>query len=260
MAKVYYQLDEINRRVTTDPEAYIAECDAVYDQKLEAAADAILNNLKNSRIVLLSGPSGSGKTTTAIKLSRALTARGVKSYHVALDDYYGVLDVEDMPRTPEGDPDLESPLLLDMDLLCDHFTQLELGEKIYIPKYEFSRHMRIFEPSRSLRLGSDEIAIFEGIHALNDSIAGHHPEAFKLYVSARGNIADGKKTVFKGTWMRLLRRTVRDKLFRGADPAYTLSLWANVRRGEEKYIAPFVDDANLSLDTVLPYEINVLAP
>ena len=90
-----------------------------------------------------------------------------------------------------------------------------------------------------LKLGKNEIAIFEGIHALNDDIAGPHPEAAKLYISARSNVNDGAALRFKGTWMRLTRRAVRDYSFRGTGVADTLEMWANVRRGEKLYISPY---------------------
>ena len=139
-----------------------------------------------------------------------------------------------------------------------HFTALSQGERICVPKYEFARQMRVLEPSKTLKLRKDELVIFEGIHALNDSITAPHPEAFKLYISARSNIEFEGKTAFKGTWMRLVRRTVRDHLFRAYDPAKTIAMWANVRRGEKLYISPFTEKADLMLDTALPYELPVM--
>jgi uridine kinase len=253
-----YQLKEINYRCVTDPQAFIQECDAVFDEKIQLAADRIAENLHRSPIVLLSGPSGSGKTTTAMKIEEVLERRGIRSHSVGMDNYFQTITPETVPRTPEGEPDLESPKCLDMDLLKEHFEKLHRGERIYVPKYEFSRQMRITEPSKSLRLGKDEIVIFEGIHALNDSITSMHPEAFKLYISARSNVEFDHQVVFKGTWMRLVRRVVRDQKFRSSDPAYTLSLWANVRRGEKNNISPFKDKADLQLDTAFPYEMPVM--
>ena len=252
-----YQLDEINFRTVTDPKGFVADCDAAYAAKVEQAALKILDNRAHSPIVLLSGPSGSGKTTTAMKIAEALEKHGVRSHYVAMDDYFKTVDPATCPRTPEGDIDYESPLCLDMELLDRHFTELSQGKRIYVPKYEFSRKMRIQEPSKSLKLKGDEIVIFEGIHALNDSITLRHPEAFKLYISARSSIVFQGREVFKGTWIRLVRRTVRDYLFRGSDPAETMGMWANVRRGEKLYISPFKDKANFQFDTALPYELAV---
>ena len=99
--------------------------------------------------------------------------------------------------------------------------------------------------------------IFEGIHALNDMITDRHPEAFKLYISARSDVYFGGKVVFKRTWFRLVRRLVRDFNFRGSAPGETMGMWANVRRGEKAYISPFKDKADFQFDTSLPYELPV---
>lgn len=253
-----YQLQEINRRIDQDVKGFLEECDAQYAQKVSQAADAILTNLPHSPIVLLSGPSGSGKTTTAQKIEEELTKRGIRTYTISMDNYFRTVDPATAPRTKEGDIDFESPKCMDMDLLNEHFTKLARGERILVPKYEFARQMRVLEPSKSLKLKKDEIVIFEGIHALNDDITAKHPEAFKLYISARSNVEFEGSVVFKGTWMRLVRRTVRDKLFRAYDPAKTIAMWANVRRGEKLYISPFKNKANLMLDTALEYELPVM--
>ncbi len=253
-----YQLQEINRRIKTDVKEFLAECDQAYAQRVSLAADKILNNLDQSPIVLLSGPSGSGKTTTALKIAEELRRRGVNSHAVAMDNYFKTLDRRTAPRTPEGDVDYESPRCLDMDLLDEHFTALSAGEEIIIPKFEFARQMRNDAAGTPLQLGKNEIAIFEGIHALNDDIAGRHPEATKLYISARSNVNEGATLRFKGTWMRLTRRTVRDYQFRGTDAAQTLEMWANVRRGEKLYISPFKGRADLVFDSSLPYEVSVM--
>ena len=253
-----YRLEEINYRTVTDPKGFIEECDAHYYANVNEAARLIAENRKISPIVLLSGPSGSGKTTTSIKLSEALEKLGIGSHYVGMDDYFKTLEPATAPRTPEGELDLESPLCLDMELLNRHFDQLSRGERIFVPRYEFSRQMRIQEPSKSIHLKKDEIVIFEGIHALNDMISSRHGEAFKLYISARSDVEFKGETVFKRTWFRLVRRTVRDALFRGSDPAATMAMWANVRRGEKLYISPYKDRANYRFDSSMAYELPVL--
>ncbi|MBR4549717.1 MAG: AAA family ATPase [Oscillospiraceae bacterium] len=252
-----WQLNDINFKTVSDPKGFIAEGDAQYQAKVAEAAERIIENKKNSPIVLLSGPSGSGKTTTAMKIAEALNERGVGTHYVGMDDYFNTVSPETTPRTPEGDYDLESPLCLDMELLNEHFTRLSRGERIYVPKYEFSRQMRIQEPSKSIKLKADEIVIFEGIHALNDAITSQHPEAFYLYISASSNVVFQDSVVFKSTWFRLVRRMVRDYKFRGTDPNGTLAMWANVRRGERLHISPFKNKANFRFDTAFPYELPV---
>ena len=253
-----YQLSEINRRIRTDVQDFLAECDESYAMRVSLAADKILSNLERSPVVLLSGPSGSGKTTTALKIAEELRRRGVNSHAVAMDNYFLTVNPATAPRTPEGEIDYESPLCLDMELLSRHFTDLREGREILIPRYEFSRQMRNDSTGTLLSLGKNEIAIFEGIHALNDAITGRHPEATKVYISARSNVNEGAELRFKGTWMRLTRRCVRDFNFRGTDVSETLEMWANVRRGEKLYISPYKNKADVIFDSSLPYEVSVM--
>ena len=254
-----YQLEEINHKIHQDPSAFLAECDAHYQQRINEAVDRILERMRESPIVLLSGPSGSGKTTTALKLEQELERRGVNTHTISMDNYFQTLNRKTAPRTPEGDVDYESPLLLDMDLLDDTFTKLSRGEWVVVPKFEFARQMRNDSRGTLLKLEPNEIAIFEGIHALNDDIAGRHPEATTLYISARSNILEGEALRFKGTWMRIARRAVRDYNFRGTDLVETLSMWYNVRRGEKRYISPFKGRAKVVIDSSLRYEVPVFA-
>ncbi|HIY16432.1 MAG TPA: adenylyl-sulfate kinase [Candidatus Intestinimonas stercorigallinarum] len=252
-----YQLEEINRRLREDPAGFVAECDGVYQKRLETAAERILERMKESPIVLLSGPSGSGKTTTALKLEQELERRGVQTHTISLDNYFKTLNHKTAPRNAEGDIDYESPRLLDMDLLDETFTKLSRGEWVIVPKFEFARQMRNDSRGTPLKLDKNEIAIFEGIHALNDDIAGRHPEATALYISARSDILEGEALRFKGTWMRITRRAVRDCSFRGTDLVETLSMWYNVRRGEKLHISPFKGRANVIIDSSLRYEVPV---
>ena len=254
-----YSLAQINAAVRSDPRGFVQESDAAYDKKIEAAARKIAANLGKSRIVLLSGPSGSGKTTTAKKIEAKLEEMGIHSHAVAMDNYFKTVDPETAPRNREGQIDYESPFCMDMDLLNRHFAALDRGERILIPKFEFARQMRSDIKSQPLRLGRDEIAIFEGIHALNDIISGRNPQAAKVYISARSDIlGESGEAVFKRTWLRLERRAVRDGKFRAWKADVTVKMWANVRRGEKLYISPFKDNAGIVFDSALPYEVSVI--
>lgn len=253
-----YQLKTINDAIRSDPKGFLEECDAEYQRKIDRAAEHIIKNLPNSPLVLLSGPSGSGKTTTAMKIDEALERRGVITQTISMDNYFQTVSPETTPRTKDGSYDFESPLCMDMELLNEHFDALSRGEEILIPHYDFCRQMRDTSRCTRLHLKENEVAVFEGIHALNDDVAGRHPEATKIYISARSNILDGERLVFKGTWMRLTRRAVRDLNFRGSDILTTLAQWANVRRGEKLYISPFKHRANVILDSSLSYEVSVM--
>ena len=254
-----YQLEEINRAVRQDKLGFMQACDAEYQKKVEQAADLICKNMKLSPVVLLSGPSGSGKTPTAHKITAELQRRGVGTHTISMDDYFVRRDPSTAPRTPEGEIDYESPEMMDLQLLSQHFAQLTRGEEILVPHFEFARQMRNDSKAKPLKLGKDEVAIFEGIHALNTKLTAGHPNATRLYISARSNVMDGEVLRFKGTWMRLTRRAVRDFNFRGTDIVGTLDMWANVRRGEKLYISPYKHTAHMLFDSSLPYEVSVMA-
>ena len=255
-----YRLDQINQAVRQDPAAFMAAGDAAFHEKVCRAADLIQSHRDKSPVVLLSGPSGSGTTTTAGMINAELERRGIHTHTISMDDYFLTPDPSTAPRTPDGEMDFESPLMLDLALLDDHFSRLARGEEILVPHFEFARRMRNDSQGTPLRLGPDEVAIFEGIHALNTTITGKHPEATRLYISARSDVVDGEgKVCFKGTWMRLTRRAVRDYNFRGTDVKGTLDMWANVRRGEKLYISPYKQTAHMLFDSSLPYEVSVMA-
>ena len=256
-----YSLKQLNEGIRSDPQAFVDECDAAFHKKVETAAQKIAGHRAESRIILLSGPSGSGKTTTALKIEEQLEKMGIETHTVSMDNYFNTIDPETAPRNREGAIDYESPFCLDVDLLNRHFAMLDRGETIHVPKYEFARQMRSDILSQPMRLGPDELAIFEGIHALNDIIVGKNPKAFKLYIAARSSLRDEDgSVVFDHAWLRLCRRIVRDYQFRGSDAAFTLKMWSNVRRGEKLYISPYKENANLMFDSSLAFEFAVLKP
>ena len=255
-----YQLSEINAAVAADPVAFMDEWDQRFQERIVKAADAIQENMAKCPVVLLSGPSGSGKTTTSLKLEEELERRGISTHSISLDHYYMERHPGDvLPLTPEGLVDLESPDLLDWALLGEHFTALERHEGIWIPHFVFTRQIRNPAKAKRMELKENEVAIFEGIHALNPRITAAHPDALRLYIAARSDVVEDGKVVFKRTWLRLSRRAVRDFNFRGYSAAETLKNWANVRRGEKLYISPYRDSAHIRFDTALPYEVSVMA-
>ena len=254
-----YKLTEINEALRTDPKAFLDDCDRQYAEKVQRTAKTIAKQVERCPIVLLSGPSGSGKTTTAMKISEALAEMGIRSQSLSMDNYYKTYNPRTSPKTPDGKDDLESPACLDLDLLGEHLRALAAGKTIHQPIYNFATRIQAGPIGRAMRLKQNEVVVCEGIHALNDEIAAHCPEALRVYISARSNVVDEEgKMIFKGTWMRLMRRIVRDNNFRGTDAAGTLDMWANVRRGEKKYISPFKERADVKFDTAFPSEVSLL--
>lgn len=253
-----YILDEVNSAIRSDAAAFIAECDELYDKKIALAANKMAENLPSSPLVLLSGPSSSGKTTTAAKLALALARHGIKAHSLSMDDYFIDVCQTTAPRNDKGEMDFESPLCLDMELLHRHFELLESGEEIQVPRFDFRLQRRDASTAAPLKLGDNEIVIIEGIHALSDMITNQHSNALKLYISADSHFMKGSNVCFDKVWLRLVRRCVRDSLFRGAGVDFTLDIWNNVRRGEKLYIRPFKFKANVLIDSVLPYEISAM--
>lgn len=256
-----YDFYEVVSRSRTDPEEFVEECDNQYEKRVADTADKIAANIRKSPIVLLSGPSGSGKTTTAKLLQLRLMARGVHTHVISLDNYYRTVDLATHPRDEEGGFDYETPALLDIPLLTRHFVELADGSEIMVPKFDFPSQARDESRAKPLRLGDSEVAIFEGIHALNPIVSGPiGVRAQKLYVSARSNIVRDGNLYFKGTWMRLMRRMIRDEKFRGTSGGYTMTLWSSVRRGEKDYISPYKGNADYTIDSSFAYEVGALLP
>ena len=253
-----YYITEINDRAVSDPEGFARECEAIFNRKVDEVAAMISERLINSRVVFLSGPSGSGKTTTAKKICDALEGIGIHAHTVSLDKYFIEPAVAKVSDACDDEIDLESPNRLDLKLLVDHCRMLDRGEEVIVPHFSFRLQARDPSKAELLKLGKDEAVIFEGIHALNDMLTAEHPFAFKLYISARSDIKNGGEICFKRTWTRLLRRVVRDELFRGAGASLTLRMWANVRRGEKEYISPFKYKADLLFDSSMQYEVPVM--
>jgi uridine kinase len=249
--------DEINRRAVLDPRGFVLECEDAFNKMVKSASLKIAEKVKRSKVVLLAGPSGSGKTTTAHKISDKLEEIGIKSYAIPLDKYlitYG----SRAPRTADGEVDFESPHGIDLELLKEHFALLERGEEISIPHFSFKLQERDPSKLKQLKLGENEVVIFEGIHAMNDILTNAHPEAFKLYISSDSDVKRNGEIFFKRSWTRLSRRVVRDSNFRGLDASFTLKSWAMVRVGEKKYISPFKPKADIVFNSSIEYEIPVL--
>ena len=253
-----FELAALNREIARDPAEFIAQCDERYNLMILDTATLIARNRKKSPIVLLAGPSGSGKTTTALRIRSALEARGIGSHSISLDDYYVSPATEGYPVTETGEPDLESPLGLDIPLLRQHLNDLSEGREILVPHFNFKIHDRDLKGARPLSLGPDEVVVFEGLHALNPLFTDRHPDAFGIYISTATDLFDRGELLLRHDSFRLLRRCVRDLYHRNSPALETLTLWHNVCRGESLYITPYRDLADVTLNTSLGYEIPVL--
>ena len=232
--------------------------EALQEKKISQIADRIAAT-PSVRIVLIAGPSSSGKTTFSKRLSVQLMAAGVHPVPLSLDDYF--VDRTTTPRLPNGEYDYESIHALNLPLLNDHLNALLAGEEVELPKYDFKSGVN--SPSgKRLRLAPGTLLVVEGIHALNPMLTEHIPaEAkFKIYASALTSILLDDHNYIPTTDNRLLRRIVRDFRYRGRSARETIRQWPAVREGEEKWIFPYQEEADVMMNTALLFELAVLRP
>ena len=234
---------------------FIRVNEALHDKSLADIAEDILR--MNARAVFLAGPSSSGKTTTANRLKVHLRVLGLKPVLISMDNFYRNRD--DVPVDDDGKPDLESLYALETELFRDCIRSLLDGRETGMPLYDFSTGMRR-DNAYTLRLGREEMLLVEGIHGLNPVLhegfkAG---EICKFYLSELTCLNLDDHNRIRTTDTRLLRRIVRDHQFRGTTPEKTLAMWDSVRRGEEKWIFPYQEQADIVFNSTLHYELPVL--
>ena len=253
-------IGQLNRKIAEgDGGDLIKIAEAFHEKKLAAIADRIAeaHHTKGTRMVLVSGPSSSGKTTFSKRLGIQLRILGLIPTMISLDDYF--LDREDTPRDENGDYDFETIDALDIDTFNDHLGRLFAGEKVDIPRYDFITGRRQWHDT-PLQLNDRSILIVEGIHGLNPKLTARIADnlKFKVYISCLTSISMDDLSRIHTTDNRLIRRMVRDNAYRGTSAESTLKRWQSVCRGEEKYIFPYQENADVMFNSSLLYELPVL--
>lgn len=230
--------------------------EALMEERIGNIAELIAKD-KGKKFVMVAGPSSSGKTSFANRLSIQLIAKGLKPHPVSLDDYYA--DREFCPRNPDGSFDFECLEALDVKLFNEDMNALLNGKEIDMPSFNFKTGKREYR-GKKLLLGDDDILVIEGIHGLNDKLSKSLPDEckFKIYISALTQLNIDEHNPLPTTDARLLRRIVRDARTRGTNARETIAMWPSVRNGEEKYIFPFQDSADVMFNSALVYELAVL--
>ena len=254
-----YTLKYINHRARYEAAEFIRDCEQQYHEQVLFVAEEIARNSAQKPIVLINGPSSSGKTTTNDRIARALQTHGIHAEMISMDDYYRTVGTYEIPLDPENNvPDLESPDCMNLPLLSQHLAQLVEGEEISLPRFDFETRTAIPD-ARTLRLDPDEVVLIEGIHSFNPVIMGDLAHAATgVYLSVASAVVSEEGARLEPYMMRFLRRAMRDSLFRNSPVEETLHQWSSVRRGERLYIAPYRGQANLTVDTFLPYELCIL--
>ena len=234
---------------------FIRVNEALQERRIERIADQFVES--GAQLLLIAGPSSSGKTTFSHRLSIALRVHGLRPVKVSLDDYYR--DRDSLPLEPDGSLDLERIDALDVDLLCDHLGRLVQGETVETPEFDFKSGKR-GPNTHAFSVEPGQPIIIEGIHGLNDRLTASIPAhmKFKVYISPLTMLNLDDHNRIRTTDARLLRRIVRDNLFRGTPPEDTMAMWASVRRGEERYIFPFQEKADAMFNSSLTYELAIM--
>ena len=248
------ELNELARNGVAGYAIKVAE--ALQEKRISRIADKVAER-PEAKIVLIAGPSSSGKTTFSKRLCVQLMACGLKPKLISLDDYF-----VDRTRTPideNGEYDYESIYSLDLDLFHQHLKQLLNGEEVELPRYDFPTGKSV-KSGIHFKLESNTILLMEGIHALNPLMSEGIPEEkkFRIYVSALTTIKLDNHNYVPTTDNRLIRRIVRDNQFRGTSARSTIARWPSVRRGEDKWIFPYQENADVMFNSALIYELSVL--
>lgn len=257
--KLDYSLaSDLNRFITTGRyDEVIRLAEAYYNGQLIRVADTIYDKRKQVKLVLIAGPSSSGKTTTAKKLEVYLRAKGLTPHKISIDDYF--VDRKDMIPNEKGELDFESLKAVDTNLFNKHLTKLLEGQKVLLPTFNFVLGKKEYKDNY-LQLGEKDVIIVEGLHALTDelTLSIDNSQKYKIYIGPLTQLnIDNHNRIFTSD-TRKLRRIVRDNKFRGYNASRTLSMWKNIREGEERNIFPYQDSADVVVNTALVYELAVL--
>ncbi len=234
--------------------------EALQEKRISQIADEIFHRKEQGqplKLILISGPSSSGKTTFSKRLSVQLMANGIRPYPVSLDDYF--VNREQTPRDANGEYDYESLYALDLDFFNQQLQSLLNGEEVELPRFNFTTGKREMSGTR-LKIDENMILILEGIHALNPELTAHLPaeSKFKIYVSALTTILLDNHNYIPTTDNRLLRRIIRDFKYRGYSAEETISRWPSVRAGEDKWIFPYQENADVMFNSALLFELAVI--
>jgi uridine kinase len=231
--------------------------EALQEKKIAHIADSIAKGLNPYRLITIAGPSSSGKTTFSQRLLVQLRINGLHPVSLSLDDYF--LDREFTPRDEEGNYDFESIDAIDLELFNDHLSQLIEGKEVEVPTFNFMRGCREFV-GRKIRVEEGHPLIIEGIHGLNERLTQAIPreQKYKIYISALTQLNLDRTNRIPTTDNRLLRRIVRDNRTRNHSAVRTLEMWESVRRGEERNIFPYQEEADVMFNSALIYELPIL--
>ncbi len=248
---------DLNEQICESDVAEMMLVQEAFQERRIAEIASDIASRSGVKFVMIAGPSSSGKTSFSHRLSIQLRTHGLKPHPIGLDNYYK--NREFCPKDEDGNYDFECLESIDVEQFNEDMTKLRNGEAVDLPRFNFKTGKREYQ-NRPLKLGEEDILVIEGIHGLNEKMSHSLPAdcKYKIYISALTCLNIDEHNRIPTTDSRLLRRIVRDARTRGTDAASTIRMWPSVRRGEEKYIFPFQEEADAVFNSAMIYESSIL--
>ncbi len=236
---------------------FIRESEARFTQQVATIADHILEH-PDIRAIFVSGPTSSGKTTSSMLMSRRLTASGLRTFHLELDDYYRP---EQLRYDEEGRPDFESIDTIDLEVLGSDLERLFNHEEVAIPTFEFATRTRHYVPGKTIQMKAGDVLLVEGLHGLAPELMERIPRERRIgyFILPHARVLSDRR-MLSGSDIRVLRRISRDVRHRGATAIDTIDYWPMIDRSESDFIPPYLEAADFYINSVLAYEFMVIGP
>ncbi|NLA72035.1 MAG: hypothetical protein GX850_06415 [Clostridiaceae bacterium] len=236
---------------------FVRQSEAHFVDQVAAIADHILQH-PSIRAIFVSGPTSSGKTTSSLLMSQRLTAAGLRTYHLELDDYYRP---QQLRYDEEGRPDFESIDTIDLELLGDDLERLFRNEEVAIPTFDFRTRERLYLPDKKLRLTDEDVLLVEGLHGLSDIVMGGLPKERRVsyFILPHARVLSDRR-MLSGSDIRILRRISRDVRHRGATAIDTIDYWPMIDQAESDFIPRYLEAADFYVNSILSYEFMVIGP
>ncbi len=250
-------LSDLNEEISSSTiKEFIGSCELIFNENIASVANTINRN-KEIKMVLISGPSSTGKTTTTGRLASYLKALGYATIPISVDDYYK--DREEMPKNEFGEYDYEALDAIDTEMFNQDLTDLLNGKSVQLPIFDFVAKKKT-RRNHAVQMGENSILLIEGLHGLNEELTRAVKEEYKykIYLSPFIPLGIDRHNYVSTVDLRLLRRIIRDNRTRGTSVSETMELWQSVREGEEKYIFPFIHQADCIINTAYAFEVGVL--
>ncbi|MBQ8606554.1 MAG: nucleoside kinase [Clostridia bacterium] len=254
---MFIELETLNKNITENAKEFIERSDKQYTDSIQKVVCSIIAQKDTSPIVLISGPSGSGKTTTAHTLERMLESAGLATHTLSIDDFFYPMTEKEKELHKQNKLNLEGPGRVDCELLNRTLRDIINCKTVYLPCFDFVTNSRSMK-TEPLKRREGEIVVVEGTHALNpDVITLPDSQTVRIYVSVRTRVKTEEGHLIHPEYIRLMRRMLRDNLYRGRSFSDTAKMYHKVQDGENKYIMPYKYRSSFDIDTFIPYELSI---